>query len=181
MGRSSIQMKRKKNPIAVVFKAEALTKYIFLITNNDNVFPKRYRYDLVQKLHNTALELETSIIEAANMHPNYLKELKKKLKKIEYSIDMARHLGALMIVTNSIITLKNPEEYARLYSELTKSLQAYYSNIKSKFNSYPTKKEYYKKRKHDMLQYKITKLNEIVSLGDYYRDSEGFYTLIKKL
>ena len=67
MGRSSIQLKRKNNPIAVVFKAEALTKYIFLITNNDNVFPKRYRYDLVQKLHNTSLELETAIIESKSV------------------------------------------------------------------------------------------------------------------
>lgn len=182
MGRSSIQLKRKNNPIAVVFKAEALTKYIFLITNNDNVFPKRYRYDLVQKLHNTSLELETAIIEAVNMKPKFRKEIKKKIKKIEYAIDQCRHLGALMIITNSIITLKNPEEYARLYADLTKSLQAYYSNTKAKFNTYPTKKEYYKKRKHEYLQYKITKLNNIASWNDsYYRDSDGFYMLIKKL
>ena len=179
MARSTIQAKRKVSPLACVLKTEALSKYIFSITNNNNVFPKRYRYDLIQQLHNTALDLNTSIIEAASIVPKFKKESKKKIHKIEEALDHARHLGALMTITNGIIQLKNPEEFARLYTEMTKSLTIFYNNTKARHARLVSKKEYYKRYAQNKLNAKITRLNYQV-IDQYYRDSDGFYMLIQK-
>lgn len=179
MSRSSIDIKRKKSPIAVVLKVEALTKYIFTVTNNEKVFPKKYRFDLVQKLHIVALNLNASVIQAVNMPARYKKESKKRIKKIEQCIEYMQELGALMIITNGIITLNNPEQYAKLFTEASASLKYYYDNSKRFHNRLPSKKEYYHKLFMINLSRKIYKLNNII-LTDYYRDSEGFVVLQKK-
>lgn len=179
MSRSSIDIKRKKSPIAVVLKVESLTKYIFTITNNEKIFPKKYRFDLVQKLHIAALNLNTSVIQAVNMPARFKKESKKRLKKIEQCIEYMQELGALMIITNGIIILNNPEQYAKLFTEASTSLKYYYDNSKRFHNRLPSKKEYYHKLFIINLSKKIYKLNNIV-LTNYYRDSNGFIVLQKK-
>jgi hypothetical protein len=55
-------MERKE--LAVVVKAQDLIEHTFLLTNNQNRFPKKTRYTLVQRLQDKVLHLYECLVSA---------------------------------------------------------------------------------------------------------------------
>lgn len=53
-----------ENDLQVILKAKALAKHTLQITSNCNRYPKKYRFSLVDKMQNKALEIYEYLHEA---------------------------------------------------------------------------------------------------------------------
>lgn len=54
----------KENELKVIFKAKDLCEHTLRITSNCNRYPKKYRFSLVDKMQNKALEIYEYLYEA---------------------------------------------------------------------------------------------------------------------
>ena len=54
----------KSEDLQVIIKAKELAKHTLIITSNARRYPKRYRFSLVDKMQNKALEIYESLFEA---------------------------------------------------------------------------------------------------------------------
>lgn len=53
-----------KNELQVIIKAKELAKHTLIITSNANRYPKKYRFSLVDKMQNKALDIYEALFEA---------------------------------------------------------------------------------------------------------------------
>lgn len=53
-----------KNELQVIIKAKELAKHTFILTCNANRYPKKYRFSLVDKMQNKALNIYEALFEA---------------------------------------------------------------------------------------------------------------------
>lgn len=68
-----------KNELQVIVLAKRLLKHTVKIANNQNRFPKKFRFSLVNPIQEDARNILRNLIMANHMHVNKADELKQRL------------------------------------------------------------------------------------------------------
>lgn len=70
--------------LGVILKAKELAKHTMILTSNANRYPKKYRFSLVDKIQNKALEIYEMLMEAnrTNLQSNKRERLELLTKAI---------------------------------------------------------------------------------------------------
>lgn len=77
--------------LKVIIKAKQLAKHTLIVTSNSRRYPKKYRFSLVDKMQNKALEIYESLFEANRTD---LKDYKRE--RLELQTKAITHCDELM-------------------------------------------------------------------------------------
>ncbi len=104
--------------LRVILKAKELAKHTLIITSNCNRYPKKYRFSLVDKMQNKALEIYEHLYEAnrtdLRLYPKERSELQTKAitkcDELLFYIELSMEL--------SIINNKSAEYWSKMVSDI---------------------------------------------------------------
>ena len=104
--------------LRVILKAKELAKHTLIITSNCNRYPKKYRFSLVDKMQNKALEIYEHLYEAnrtdLRLYPKERSELRTKAitkcDELLFYIELSMELN--------IINNKSTEYWSKMVSDI---------------------------------------------------------------
>lgn len=104
--------------LRVILKAKELAKHTLIITSNCNRYPKKYRFSLVDKMQNKALEIYEHLYEAnrtdLRLYPKERSELQTKAitkcDELLFYIELSMELN--------IINNKSTEYWSKMISDI---------------------------------------------------------------
>lgn len=104
--------------LRVILKAKELAKHTLIITSNCNRYPKKYRFSLVDKMQNKALEIYEHLYEAnrtdLRLYPKERSELQTKAitkcDELLFYIELSMELN--------IINNKSTEYWPKMVSDI---------------------------------------------------------------
>lgn len=104
--------------LRVILKAKELVKHTLIITSNCNRYPKKYRFSLVDKMQNKALEIYEHLYEAnrtdLRLYPKERSELQTKAitkcDELLFYIELSMELN--------IINNKSTEYWSKMVSDI---------------------------------------------------------------
>lgn len=104
--------------LRVILKAKELAKHTLIITSNCNRYPKKYRFSLVDKMQNKALEIYEHLYEANRtdliLYPKERSELQTKAitkcDELLFYIELSMELN--------IINNKSTEYWSKMVSDI---------------------------------------------------------------
>lgn len=104
--------------LRVILKAKELAKHTLIITSNCNRYPKKYRFSLVDKMQNKALEIYEHLYEAnrtdLRLYPKERSELQTKAitkcDELLFYIELSMELN--------IINNKSTEYWLKMVSDI---------------------------------------------------------------
>lgn len=104
--------------LRVILKAKDLAKHTLIITSNCNRYPKKYRFSLVDKMQNKALEIYEHLYEAnrtdLRLYPKERSELQTKAitkcDELLFYIELSMELN--------IINNKSTEYWSKMVSDI---------------------------------------------------------------
>lgn len=105
--------------LRVILKAKELAKHTLIITSNCNRYPKKYRFSLVDKMQNKALEIYEHLLYEANrtdlrLYPKERSELQTKAitkcDELLFYIELSMELN--------IINNKSTEYWSKMVSDI---------------------------------------------------------------
>ena len=104
--------------LRVILKAKQLAKHTLIITSNCNRYPKKYRFSLVDKMQNKALEIYEHLYEAnrtdLRLYPKERSELQTKAitkcDELLFYIELSMELN--------IINNKSTEYWSKMVSDI---------------------------------------------------------------
>ena len=104
--------------LRVILKAKELAKHTLIITSNCNRYPKKYRFSLVDKMQNKALEIYEHLYEAnrtdLRLYPKERSELQTKAitkcDELLFYIELSMELN--------IINNKSAEYWSKMVSDI---------------------------------------------------------------
>lgn len=104
--------------LRVILKAKELAKHTLIITSNCNRYPKKYRFSLVDKMQNKALEIYEHLYEAnrtdLRLYPKERSELQikaiTKCDELLFYIELSMELN--------IINNKSTEYWSKMVSDI---------------------------------------------------------------
>ena len=104
--------------LRVILKAKELAKHTLIITSNCNRYPKKYRFSLVDKMQNRALEIYEHLYEAnrtdLRLYPKERSELQTKAitkcDELLFYIELSMELN--------IINNKSTEYWSKMVSDI---------------------------------------------------------------
>ena len=104
--------------LRVILKAKELAKHTLIITSNRNRYPKKYRFSLVDKMQNKALEIYEHLYEAnrtdLRLYPKERSELQTKAitkcDELLFYIELSMELN--------IINNKSTEYWSKMVSDI---------------------------------------------------------------
>lgn len=104
--------------LRVILKAKELAKHTLIITSNCNRYPKKYRFSLVDKMQNKALEIYEHLYEAnrtdLRLYPKERLELQTKAitkcDELLFYIELSMELN--------IINNKSTEYWSKMVSDI---------------------------------------------------------------
>ncbi len=104
--------------LRVILKAKELAKHTLIITSNCNRYPKKYRFSLVDKMQNKALEIYEHLYEAnrtdLRLYPKERSEL--QTKAITKSDELLFYIELSMEL--NIINNKSTEYWSKMVSDI---------------------------------------------------------------
>lgn len=104
--------------LRVILKAKELAKHTLIITSNCNRYPKKYRFSLVDKMQNKALEIYEHLYDAnrtdLRLYPKERSELQTKAitkcDELLFYIELSMELN--------IINNKSTEYWSKMVSDI---------------------------------------------------------------
>ena len=104
--------------LRVILKSKELAKHTLIITSNCNRYPKKYRFSLVDKMQNKALEIYEHLYEAnrtdLRLYPKERSELQTKAitkcDELLFYIELSMELN--------IINNKSTEYWSKMVSDI---------------------------------------------------------------
>ena len=108
----------KESELQIIIKAKELAKHTLLLTSNCNRYPKKFRFSLVDKMQNCALEIYEYLNEANRTKiPEYIKERNESQTKaimwcdnLLYYIELSHELN--------IINMGSMEHWSKMVSDI---------------------------------------------------------------
>lgn len=104
--------------LKVILKAKDLAEHTFRVTSNCNRYPKKYRFSLVDKMQNKALEIYEYLYEANRTDlKNYKKERSElQTKAITHCDELLFYIELSMKL--EIISVKSMEYWSKMVSDI---------------------------------------------------------------
>ena len=78
--------------LKVILKAKDLAEHTLRLTSNCNRYPKKYRFSLVDKMQNKALEIYEYLYEANRTDLKSCRKERKMKKGSRWEIDIINHM-----------------------------------------------------------------------------------------
>ena len=104
--------------LKVILKAKDLAEYTLRVTSNCNRYPKKYRFSLVDKMQNKALEIYEYLYEANRTDlKNYKKERSELQTKAITHCDELLFYIELSVKLN-IISMESMEYWSKMVSDI---------------------------------------------------------------
>lgn len=72
-------MANRQGELTIITKAKDLVNHTLKLTNNANLFPKKVRFTLCQRMQNITLQILHDIIAANEIYPQTAAEWKRRL------------------------------------------------------------------------------------------------------
>ena len=118
--------------LRVILKAKELAKHTLIITSNCNRYPKKYRFSLVDKMQNKALEIYEHLYEAnrtdLRLYPKERSELQTKAitkcDELLFYIELSMELN--------IINNKSTEYWSKMVSDINHMAIAWRTKYKER-------------------------------------------------
>ena len=104
--------------LKVILKAKDLAEHTFRVTSNCNRYPKKYRFSLVDKMQNKALEIYEYLYEANRTDlKNYKKERSElQTKAITHCDELLFYIELSMKL--EIISVKSMDYWSKMVSDI---------------------------------------------------------------
>ncbi len=104
--------------LKVLVKAKELAVHTFKLTSNCNRYPKKYRFSLVDKIQNKALDIYTTLFEAnrTNNGTNKRERIEKITQGITYCDELLFFIELSMNL--EILTDKSTEYWSGMVSDV---------------------------------------------------------------
>lgn len=104
---------RHDGELVHIMKAREAAEYIMHIADNENVFPKRVRYTIVNQLQNMSIKLVAYTVEAEEILPSNVEEYNVKHCKLEEAQGLCRGILAVLdLCAKTYKIAPNRMEYA---------------------------------------------------------------------
>lgn len=121
-----------KNELQVIIKAKELAKHTLIITSNANRYPKKFRFSLVDKMQNKALDIYEALLEA---NRTYIKDYKRdrlemQTRAIAYCDELLFYIELSHEI--NIINEKSMEYWSKMVSDIKHMTIAWRSKDKSR-------------------------------------------------
>lgn len=106
------------NELQVIIKAKELSKHTLVITSNANRYPKKYRFSLVDKMQNKALNIYETLYEANRTDLRDYRRERSELqtKVITYCDELLFYIE--MSQELNIINMKSMEYWSKMVSDI---------------------------------------------------------------
>ena len=104
--------------LKVILKAKDLAEYTFRVTSNCNRYPKKYRFSLVDKMQNKALEIYEYLYEANRTDLKNFKKERSELqtKAITHYDELLFYIELSMKL--NIISMESMEYWSKMVSDI---------------------------------------------------------------
>lgn len=121
-----------KNELQVIIKAKELAKHTLIITSNANRYPKKFRFSLVDKMQNKALDIYEALLEANRTDIKYYKRdrLEMQTRAITYCDELLFYIELSHEI--NIINEKSMEYWSKMVSDIKHMTIAWRSKDKSR-------------------------------------------------
>ena len=80
-------MANRQGELTIITKAKDLVNHTLKLTNNANLFPKKVRFTLCQRMQNITLQILHDIIAANEIYPQTAAEWKRRPRPSKGGID----------------------------------------------------------------------------------------------
>lgn len=121
-----------KNELQVIIKAKELAKHTLIITSNANRYPKKFRFSLVDKMQNKALDIYEALLEANRTDIKDYKRDRLEMQKraITYCDELLFYIELSHEI--NIINEKSMEYWSKMVSDIKHMTIAWRSKDKSR-------------------------------------------------
>lgn len=121
-----------KNELQVIIKAKELAKHTLIITSNANRYPKKFRFSLVDKMQNKALDIYEALLEANRTDiKDYKRDrLEMQTRAITYCDELLFYIELSHEI--NIINEKSMEYWSKMVSDIKHMTIAWRSKDKSR-------------------------------------------------
>lgn len=121
-----------KNELQVIIKAKELAKHTLIITSNANRYPKKFRFSLVDKMQNKALNIYEAMLEANRTDiKDYKRDrLEMQTRAITYCDELLFYIELSHEI--NIINEKSMEYWSKMVSDIKHMTIAWRSKDKSR-------------------------------------------------
>lgn len=96
---------RTQGELTVIVKAKEMAIYTIKITNNEKVFPKRYRLSVVNKIQDKAFDVINCLIEANEIYPKTREEWRIRREKQRQAMSCCRSLLTMVDMCKELFTI----------------------------------------------------------------------------
>lgn len=119
--------------LKVILKAKELAKHTLTITSNCNRYPKKYRFSLVDKMQNTALDIYKYLHEANRTDLKVYGRERSELqtKAITYCDELLFFIELSMEL--NIINMKSMEYWSKMVTDIKHMAIAWRSKDKTRY------------------------------------------------
>lgn len=121
-----------KNELQVIIKAKELAKHTMIITSNANRYPKKFRFSLVDKMQNKALNIYEALFEANRTDIKVYKRdrLEMQTRAITYCDELLFYIELSHEI--NIINEKSMEYWSKMVSDIKHMTIAWRSKDKDR-------------------------------------------------
>lgn len=161
---------------SILVRVEDLVFYLFNATNNSKLFPKQYRYTIINDIRNNSLRLYHSVYAALSIHPKHKKDAKRARRKQQEAYDAIIDLKASILIASKIqdIEFRNNGYLGILLTDVTENYNKWIKNTNRSYKKLPTKKQYEERRLEA-----ARKAQEVSNWNAIPRDKDGFIRIFK--
>ena len=121
-----------KNELQVIIKAKELAKHTLILTSNANRYPKKFRFSLVDKMQNKALNIYEALFEANRTDIKAYKRdrLEMQTRAITYCDELLFYIELSHEI--NIINEKSMEYWSKMVSDIKHMTIAWRSKDKGR-------------------------------------------------
>ena len=126
--------RKEPSEFNVIVKAKDLVKHTFTITNSTERFPKKYRFTLVNRIQDKAVDIYECALEANELNLNDAKEFKERqrlqakartyCKELLFFIELSQEMG--------FISMSSSEYWSKMALEVKYMITAWKKRDKTR-------------------------------------------------
>lgn len=118
----------------IIIKAKDLIKHSFIITNSTTKFPKKYRFTIVNRIQDRAIDIYNCVLEANELDLRVADERRERQKLQAKALTFCKELLYYIELSQemSFISLSSGEYWAKLVIEVKAMIAAWKKREKTR-------------------------------------------------
>lgn len=126
---------RKQGDLTVIIKAKELAAHTLKVTSNEKVFPRRYRFSIVNKMQDKAFSIVANLIEANEILPRTKSEYEHRRLLQRKAMAECRSLATLIDISKETFQISTDRcsYWARMIFEIRTMTAAWFKKDEERF------------------------------------------------